>query len=130
MVRKVLLSIGYSSLVHSYKVENYTFDRYNQQIEELNDKLKKTTSPEEIKLIRDEKLTAIGYLFQVMQWLHPFIDGQGRTDLVLLSKLLTEQGFNPAILEEPYVSSWSTLEEWKNYLISGMKHWQNERSPS
>lgn len=102
------------------------FDKYNQKIEELNNKLKNAGSETEIQKIMDEKLEAIANLYQMLDWQHPFIDGQGRTDLVLLSKLLTEEGFNPAILDEPYFSSWSSLKDWKAYLIQGMQRWQEE----
>lgn len=49
------------------------------------------------------------------------------TALVLLNKLLTEQGLTPAILDEPYVSSWSPLADWKTYLEEGMAKWQEAR---
>ncbi|QLH37514.1 MAG: Fic family protein [Parachlamydiaceae bacterium] len=54
--------------------------------------------------------------YQKLEWIHPFMDGQGRTDLVLLSKLLCDEGFNPPILMQPYISSWEPLETWKDYL--------------
>lgn len=78
----------------------------------------------------DEKIMLIADLYQMLEWTHPFPDGQGRTDLVLLSKLLTEHGFNPPILERPYFSTWSTLEEWTAYLKRGIEKWQNERAKS
>ena len=80
--------------------------------------------------IKDEKLVAIADLFQKLEFLHPFKDGQGRTDLILLSKLLTENGFSPAILHEPYASSGVSLDEWCKYLKNGMLDWHKEVSSS
>ena len=45
-----------------------------------------------------KKLKILLKLIQDLEWTHPFPDGQGRTDLVLLSKLLCDQGFHPSIL--------------------------------
>ncbi len=71
-------------------------------------------------------LRYIAELFQRLEWLHPFFDGQGRTDLVLLSKLLTENGFNPTILYDPYFSSFQPLDKWITYLKSGIEAWKEE----
>ena len=73
--------------------------------------------------LKKEKLLAIADLFQKLEFLHPFQDGQGRTDVILLSKLLCEYGFNPAILYDPYVSSYVSLEDWYKYLELGMQEW-------
>jgi hypothetical protein len=62
----------------------------------------------------------------LLDWLHPFQDGQGRTDLVLLSKLLVAEGFTPAILDDPYMSTISLLTDWASYLKRGMKRWEEE----
>lgn len=74
----------------------------------------------------EKKIRCIADLFQTLEWLHPFRDGQTRTDLVLLSKLLCEQGFNPAFLEEPSASSFCFLDEWVSYLKNGMAQWREE----
>lgn len=78
----------------------------------------------------DKKLEAIADVYQKLEWLHPFRDGQGRTDLVILSKLLSENGFNPPILMEPYVSSYVPLKEWVNYLKEGIQKWKDLKSCS
>lgn len=86
---------------------------------EFNDRMKAPQS-------RYEQIRCIADLFQMLEWTHPFPDGQGRTDLILLSKSLAEFGFNPPILEHPYVSTFSTLDEWVDCLINGMINWQKE----
>lgn len=73
-------------------------------------------------------LRAIAELFQNLEWLHPFYDGQGRTDLVLLAKFLSENGFNPAILYSPYFSTYHPLDSWIEYLKEGIEAWKKEQS--
>lgn len=104
------------------------FDRYNKKTDEINCKLKQTGSQDEIHELLSEKIEAIASLFQMLEWLHPFQDGQGRTDLVLLAKLLSEEGFNPSILYDPYFSSTNLLPKWKDYLIQGMGKWREVAS--
>jgi len=76
----------------------------------------------------DQKIRWIADLFQVLEWLHPFLDGQGRTDLIVLSKELVAAGLNPPILEEPYFSTLRCLDEWVIYLKQGIERWQKEFS--
>jgi len=106
------------------KIVQILFDNYNHSIEEINSKFSNCGSKAQAERLLDEKITLIADLYQMLEWLHPFPDGQGRTDLVLLCKLLCEQGLNPAILEQPYMSSYSTLQEWKDYLVKGMLLWK------
>lgn len=91
------------------------FDQYYSSLDQTN-------QPTE------NNLKAIASLFQKLEWLHPFFDGQGRTDLILLSKFLVEQGFSPAILYKPYYSTFHSLKEWMCYLQEGISTWELERS--
>lgn len=110
------------------KIIQQLFDNYNQKMDEINLKLKEKVLDKEINHLLQEKIEIIANLFQVLEWLHPFKDGQGRTDLVLLAKLLSEEGLNPAILEEPYTSTWSKPFEWKDYLSRGIELWRSEKA--
>jgi hypothetical protein len=117
---------------HSASMESYRVEiRYKCTQEELvpivtrlfneyNKKMSTATT-------RDEKLYHIADLFQMLEWIHAFADGQGRTDWLVLNKELCRHGFTPAIFENPYVSSWCSLEEWIYYLEDGMKRWQMEK---
>lgn len=112
------------------KIVQVLFDRYNQKIGEINLKLAGIVIKDQEKQLLEEKIEAIAELFQLLEWLHPFLDGQGRVDLVLQAKLLSEEGIVPAILEQPYFSSYSLLPEWKKYLLHGIECWkikQNSR---
>jgi hypothetical protein len=95
------------------------FKGFEKQMQEL--------APSDTLEIKEKKLELIAELFQILEWLHPFEDGQGRTDLILLGKLLSEYGFTPAILDEPYVSTYVPLKQWIEYLKAGMQKWQQLR---
>lgn len=69
---------------------------------------------------------AIANLFQMLEWVHPFRDGQGRTDLVLLATLLSKYGRNPPILYFPYYSTYHSFKEWVKYLQEGMEKWRTK----
>lgn len=69
----------------------------------------------------------IAHLYQDLEWLHPFPDGQGRTDLLLLSKITTDYGLHPPILDEPYASSILPFKEWDKQFIVGLKNWEDEQ---
>lgn len=104
------------------------FNEYNQKMSEYNSQISLLSldsgeNPEFKNLVR-KKLAAIANLYQQLEWLHPFPDGQGRTDILLLVKLLTEEGFNPPILFNPYISSVVTLEDWIRDLEIGMALWR------
>lgn len=121
----VLISRDHMNELTAYKV---IYDSLNeQQVEEivilLFDRYNRAIDAS--KQGDGDVVTAIADLFQMLEWLHPFTDGQGRTDLVLLNKLLVDQGLNPVILKEPFVSSWSNLEEWKKALEEGMANWRS-----
>ncbi|MBS0649727.1 MAG: Fic family protein [Verrucomicrobia bacterium] len=121
------LKLDYKTFENENEVEKIVeilFDYYNRSIEEINSRFKDCNSKPDSEMLLDEKLSVIADLYQMLEWLHPFPDGQGRTDLVLLCKLLCEQGLNPAILHQPYMSSYSTLQEWKEYLINGINLWK------
>jgi Leucine-rich repeat (LRR) protein len=74
----------------------------------------------------DSKIKAIAKFIQRLEWLHPFRDGCGRTNSALLNYLLTVYGFNPVLLEDPYISSYNGLNEFTSQLITGIFDWQKE----
>ena len=88
------------------------FERFNAQIAEPH--------------TQEEKIVLIADLFQKLEFLHPFPDGCGRTDLILLAKLLSEHGAHPAILDKPYTSTFCPLLPWVEYLKEGMSKWELE----
>jgi prophage maintenance system killer protein len=101
------------------------FDTFNRKIARVEDELQEPDCAREEELIQEKK-RLIADLFQKIEFLHPYIDGQGRTDLLLLTWLLCSHGLNPAILNDPYVSSFTTLDNWIAYLNEGMRAWARE----
>lgn len=73
---------------------------------------------------QDKVCRLIADLFAQLEWAHPWTDGQGRTDLVVLNGLLCQEGLHPAILESPYYSSGCPLDQWLTYLKAGLKKWE------
>ena len=73
-----------------------------------------------------ERRRCIADLYQMLEWAHPFPDGQGRTDLIMLKALLVTYGLTPAILDEPYMSTFCSLNQWDAYLARGMEKWKVE----
>ncbi len=107
----------------------HLFDAFNRTLSEINEELINTSPHEREKIdsLVERKLLLISNLYQNLEWLHPYPDGQGRTDLLLLAKLLSENGFTPALLDEPYMSSFSSRGDWLAYLKAGMQKWEEER---
>ena len=110
-----------SRLALYYPVVNNFEEIISDLFEEFQKRIEVEEDPE-------QKLYLIAELFQKLELLHPFPDGQGRTDLLMLSLLLCRHGFNPPILDDPYVSSWMSTKDWVEYLKNGMKVWGEERS--
>lgn len=74
----------------------------------------------------DEKIAIIADLYQMLEWVHPFPDGQGRIDLLILSWLLCKYGLNPPILNSPFYSTFAPLNSWISYLKEGMEKWRSQ----
>lgn len=121
-----ILHLDYAKLTpeEHQQIVQMLFDEYNNKIDEINSNSQKfhVTGNSQI----NAKIEAVAHLFQMLEWLHPFQDGQGRIDLVVQAKLLCEVGANPAILNEPYVSSLSLLSEWLESLLFGIEEWKSK----
>lgn len=119
----------------SEKAVIYLFDRFNQKARDIQNELKsnlENANPEELPAIRTQYETdirqTIAKLYQHLEWVHPFVDGQGRTDLILLAKLLTDYGLHPALLMRPYDSSILPFAKWDEQLAFGLKIWNLEKT--
>ncbi|HEY5236628.1 MAG TPA: Fic family protein [Rhabdochlamydiaceae bacterium] len=89
------------------------------------------SADQEITQIKEEyqeqALFLIARLYAELEWAHPWIDGQGRTDLIALNGLLCQAGLHPCILEEPYFSTGALVPEWVDYLKAGLKKFEEVR---
>ncbi len=108
------------------------FAEFNQNLtnarKEAYDKLMSGQKIEEIKSSYQEAaLRLIGQLFAELEWLHPWIDGQGRTDLIHLNGLLCREGLHPCILDFPFYSTSNSLELWLDYLKDGLSQFEKLR---
>ena len=72
---------------------------------------------------REEVFDAIARFSQSLARLHPFDDANTRTNMLLLNKLLVENGFPPSIVEDPKHFYLNTLESWKAKILQGMDTW-------
>lgn len=127
--------IDYMEQISSSFCENTAkkcFDLFNESLCELQrdifQRIPHTISKESLltrialkKEYQNRVVPLIGQLFQELDWLHPYFDGQGRTDLISLQGSLSKEGVHPALLQQPYFSSSSALDEWIDYLQSSLK---------
>lgn len=111
----------------------FLFERFNKKAKQCQEELKSNLDHATFEILPTVQAlyeTAIrqniAELFQYLEWLHPFPDGQGRTDLILLAKLLTDYGLHPAILERPYDSSTLPFAELDAKLVIGLENWEKE----
>jgi hypothetical protein len=99
---------------------------------EIEAKLKEYIADYENEIIasktQNDKLLAIARFTQRLEWLHPVRDGSGRMWILLLGKLLVENGFHPAILDLPYRSACRGLKEWCEYLKQGLVAWERAKA--
>lgn len=70
----------------------------------------------------DERLRAIALVVRELELLHPFPDGNCRTvACVLLTQLLLNYEFSPALLENPNLDGELSLEQWIEEIRKGMR---------
>ena len=74
---------------------------------------------------QDDRLRAITNFYRDCEWLHPFMDGTGRVDLLLLGKHLVENGFSPCLTTRPFLSSVAAADVWLTEVRMGMKAWSD-----
>jgi hypothetical protein len=69
------------------------------------------------------RLRLIAGLHKQLEYLHPFVDANTRTNLLVLNKLLVEYGFTPVVLDNPNLSYTQTTDEWAALIDKGMQRW-------
>ncbi len=74
-----------------------------------------------------EKLVHIAATHRRLENLHPFRDGNSRTNRLLLHKMLVENRMTPAILGNPLQVHLQSNEEWADTLHAGMGKWREAR---
>lgn len=69
----------------------------------------------------DEKLKIIAGLYQDLESSHPYLDGNGRTNRVLLNDLLETWGFQKTILSNPACAHFMTVENIVQEIKNGQE---------
>lgn len=104
------------------------FKEFNQNLDEAQREAYSKLTTQDVGTIKSEyqerAIFLIGRLFAELEWLHPWIDGQGRTDLIYLNGLLCREGLHPCILDFPYFSSVNPLDAWIEYLKGGLAQFE------
>lgn len=78
-------------------------------------------APADGAAVADARLHAIALLVRELELLHPFPDGNCRTvACVLLTQLLLNHGFPPALLENPNLDGEYSLAQWIGEIRNGM----------
>ena len=84
-------------------------------VERFNNSITQSTSA-------DERLRAIALVVRELELLHPFPDGNCRTvACVLLTQMLLNYEFSPALLENPNLDGELSLEQWIEEIRKGMR---------
>ena len=74
--------------------------------------------------VTDDPLRAISALHKNLEYMHPFVDANTRTNLVVLNKLLVECGYNPVVLDDPNQSYTQTIDEWVALIQRGLRRFR------
>ena len=73
---------------------------------------------------RDARLLEIARLHRWFEYLHPFRDGNTRLSIMVLNKVLVEQGFVPVVLAQRNDAPFNGDEAWRRYIVEGMERWR------
>ncbi len=122
------VSIEYEKSDPSLNFEEITkklISEFNLNLENLQknayEKIQTGVSTKDVKReYLESVISLIAQAYAELEWAHPWIDGQGRTDLVMLNGLLCREGLTPCVLREPYFSTSNTIQDWVNYLKGGL----------
>lgn len=76
---------------------------------------------------KDKKLEAIAKLNKRLELLHPVRDGSGRTNTAFINKILTEYGFHPVLLDNPFFSTTYGIKRWTEYFKAGLQKWEAQK---
>lgn len=118
LARFVTNNDGTETLLYETMPEETVRQIFQYFVDNFHEEINMATTP-------NEKLVAIARLFRNSEWLHPVWDGTGRCDTFMLNFLLTQQGFHPAILPNPYIANLVSLKDWVNYLGNGLAEWES-----
>jgi len=73
---------------------------------------------------RAAKLTAVTWLYHALENFHPFIDGNGRSNILMLNGLLSWAGLHPVSFYNSMESALAAWEEEREVVLEGYLHWE------
>jgi hypothetical protein len=106
------------------KTLNAIFTEFYTAIDQIKDPEESAAQSSEermgvIKANDTQRIQLIAVLHKKLEYLHPYSDGNTRTNLVILNKVLSEYGFYPVIFSNPNDSYHKTNEEWAKEIEAG-----------
>lgn len=108
-----------SGLQKFYEVKHRVQMQFAKRVDEIVERFNRT-----MKIAQDDeqRLRAIALVIRELELLHPFPDGNCRTfACVLLTQLLLNYGFTPALLRNPNLDGEMSLDQWIGEIRHGMK---------
>ncbi len=107
-----------SGLSAFYEAKHAVQMQFVRKVDEIVDRFNQSISA---ATINDERLRAIALLVRELELLHPFPDGNCRTfACVLLTQLLLNYEFLPALLDNPNLDGEYSLDQWIAEIRNGM----------
>jgi hypothetical protein len=73
---------------------------------------------------RDHALTAVVHLYHSLENFHCFVDGNGRSNMLVLQVLLSWIGLHPVSFYNSMESALCSVEEMKEKVLEGYFHWE------
>jgi len=73
---------------------------------------------------RDAKLTAVVWLYHSLENFHCFIDGNGRTNILVLDTLLSWVGLHPVSFYNSMESALASVDEMREKILEGYLKWE------
>ncbi len=74
-----------------------------------------------------QKVERIALLHKQLGYLEAFRDGNTRTNLIVLRKLMADEDLSPSIVKEPKHSKFKTLKHWAKNIKKGQKRWKRKK---
>jgi len=93
------------------------FDQFWKQIAAIKDDLSEAKK-------RDAKLTHIAWLYHSLENFHVFIDGNGRTNILVLDTLLSWVGLHPILFYNAMESALSSVDDMREKILEGYRRWE------
>jgi len=86
--------------------------------------ISKIRQSDPIALQRDQALTAVVHLYHSLENFHCFVDGNGRTNMLVLQTLLSFVGLHPVSFYNSMESALCSVEEMKEKVLEGYFMWE------